>query len=90
MDDLKLVLMSLSLEKKLLSPLATETGMVNKITEETHILGYRSPMLNFLIKFKIFSSIGFLRFFTNFVMLINSSHRGAPSISESEPTVKAS
>jgi hypothetical protein len=81
--------MSLNLEK-LLSPLAMESSMVNKIHKETHILGYRSSMLNFLMKFKIFSSMGFLRFFTDFLMLINSSHRGAPSISASEPTVKAS
>jgi hypothetical protein len=53
-------LMSLNLEK--LSPLVTETGMINKILKETHILGYRSSMLNFLMKFKIFSSVGFLRF----------------------------
>jgi hypothetical protein len=64
--------------------------MVNKILKETHILGYRSSMLNFLMKFKIFSGVRVLRFFANFLMLINSSYRGAPSISATEPTVEAS
>jgi hypothetical protein len=44
--DIKQVSMSLSLEK-LLSPLATETGRVNRILKETRMLGYRSPMSNF-------------------------------------------
>jgi hypothetical protein len=55
--------MTLSFEK-LLSPLATEIGMVKKILKENNILGYRFSMLNFDIKFKIFSGAGFLSFVT--------------------------
>jgi hypothetical protein len=64
-DDLKYVLMSLSLEK-LFSPLATESGVVNKILNENLILGYKSSTLNFFIKFKIFSGVGFLAASQNF------------------------
>jgi hypothetical protein len=63
--------------------------MVNKILKETHILWYRAAMLNLFIRLKIFSDVGFLSFFTKLSMLINSSHRGAPSMLASESTVKA-
>lgn len=43
--DFKNILMSLSLEKLLSSP-AMEIGIVNKVLQETLILGYRSSMLN--------------------------------------------
>jgi hypothetical protein len=76
------------LDKLLTAPL-TETGMLNKILKEILILGYRSSMLNFFMKFKIFSGVEFLNFFTKLLKLINSTHIGGPSISASEPMVRA-
>jgi hypothetical protein len=49
--------------ENLLSPLATETGMVNKILKEIHISGYRSSTTNFFNEFTIFSSVGLSSFF---------------------------
>jgi hypothetical protein len=41
-----------------------ETGVVNKILNETHTLGCRSFVLNFFEKFKMFTDVRFLSFFT--------------------------
>jgi hypothetical protein len=57
-------LIVLCLEKCILSSLATKIEMVNKILKETHILEYRSSMLNFFMKFEIFRGTGFLNFFS--------------------------
>lgn len=50
--------------KNLLPPLAKETGKVNTVLKEPHILGYRPLTLKLFIAFKIFADVGFLRSFT--------------------------